>query len=122
MYQLRRTKKNRLVFANEILNDCIENKVSLSPTKTSTSIIYEAIDNIDHNENIFSSKESSHYTIVSVFQNSDTSVDTDNVLQNSLNCNLNRSLSFKFGLDCQKVLPFPKLAREEITSNLKVGK
>ena len=51
MYQLRRTKKNRLLFANEILNFYIENKVSLSPTKTSTSIIHEAMDKIDHNEN-----------------------------------------------------------------------
>lgn len=106
MYQRRRTKKNRLLFANEILNCYIENKVSLSPTKTSTSIIHEAMDKIDHNENFLSSKESSHYTILTVFQNSDTSVDTDNVLQNSLNCNLKRSLSFKVGWTVRKCYLF----------------
>ena len=68
--------------------------------------------NFDHNEN----------TILMVFQNSDTSTKTENVLHRSVNCNLERSRSFKFDLDCQKVLPFQKLARGKIPDNLKIGK
>ena len=36
--------------ANEIVNSCNENKVHLSPTITSASIIRGAMDNFDHNE------------------------------------------------------------------------
>ena len=108
--------------ANEIMDSCVENKVSLPPTITSSSTIHGAMDNFDHNENTLSGKGSSHDTILMVFQNSDTSTETENVLHKSVNCNLERSRSFKFDLDCQKVLPFQKLARGKIPDNLKIGK
>lgn len=41
-----------------------------------------------------------------VFQNSEASTETDNDLQKSANCSLERGLSFKICLDCQKILPF----------------
>ena len=80
------------------------------------------MDNFDHNENTLSGKGSSHDTILMVFQNSDTSTETENVLHKSVNCNLERSRSFKFDSDCQKVLPFQKLARGKIPDNLEIGK
>ena len=56
-----------------------------------------------------------------VFQNSENSTETDNILQKSVNCNLERSRSLRFDLDCQKVLPFQKLARGKIPDNFKIG-
>ena len=75
----------------------------------------------DHNENTLTGKGSSHDTIFMVFQNSENSTETDNILQKSVNCNLERSRSFRFHLDCQKVLPFQKLARGKIPDNFKTG-
>ena len=66
--------------ANEIVHSCIENKVPLSPTITSASIIEGALVNFNHNENTLSGKRSSNVTIFMVFQNSNTSADTKNVL------------------------------------------
>ena len=108
--------------ANETMDSCVENKVPLPRTKTSSSIIHGAIDNFDHNENTLTGKGSSHDTIIMVFQNSENSTETDNVLQKSVNCNLERRRSFKFDLDCQKVLPFQKLARGKIPNNFKIHK
>ena len=107
--------------ANEIMSYCIESKVPLPQTITSSSIIHGAVDNFDHNENTFTGKGSSHDTILMVFQNSDNSKETDNSLHKSVNSNLERSRSFKFDLDCQKVLPFHKLARGKIPDNFKTG-
>ena len=53
-----------------------------------------------------------------VFQNSDTSTETENVLHKSVNCNLERNRSFKFDLGCQKVLSFQKLARYPHQGNI----
>ena len=66
--------------ANEIVHSCIENKVPLSQTITSASIIEGALVNFNHNENTLSGKRSSNVTIFMVFQNSNTSADTKNVL------------------------------------------
>ena len=81
--------------ANEITDSCVENKVPLPRTITSSSIIHGAMDNFDH----------------TVFQNLENSTETNNVLQKSVNCNLERSRSFKFDLGCQKVLPFLKISK-----------
>ena len=87
---------------------CIESKVPLPQTITSSSIIHGAVDNFDHNENTFTGKGSSHDTILMVFQNSDNSEETDNSLHKSVNSNL-------------KVLPFHKLARGKIPDNFKTS-
>ena len=100
---------------------CIESRVPLPQTITSSSIVHGAVDNFYHNENTFTGKVSSHDTILMVFQNSDNSKETDNSLHKSVNSNLERSRSFKFDLDCQKVLPFHKLARGKISDNFKTG-
>ena len=97
--------------ANEIVSGCMENKVPLSPTITSVSIIHGLMDSFDHNENTLPSKGSSHDTIVMVFQNSNILVDTENVLQKSVSCNF-MSESFTFS----------KVSEGEITNNSKVGK
>ena len=55
---------------------------------TSGSIIHRAMDNFHHNENTLSGKGSNHDIILMIFQNSNTSVDNETVLQNSVNCNL----------------------------------
>ena len=98
----------------------LKTKFLLPRTITSSSIIHGAIDNFDHNENTLTGKGSSHDTIIIVFQNSENSTETDNVLQKSVNCNLERRRSFKFDLDCQKVLPFQKSARGKIPNNFKI--
>ena len=98
--------------AKEIMDNCIESKAI-----TSSSIIHGAVDNFDQNENTLNGKGSSHDTILMVFQNSDNSRETGNILHKSVNCYLERSRSFKFDLDCQKVLPFHKLTRGKIRDN-----
>ena len=67
----------------EIMDNCIESKVPLPRTITSSSIIHGAVDNFDHNENNLIGKGSSHDTILMVFQNSDNSRETDNILHKS---------------------------------------
>ena len=107
--------------ANGIMDSCVENKVPLPRTITSSSIIHGTMDNFDHNKNTLTGKGSSHDTILMVFQNSENAIEADNVLQKSVNCNLERSRSFKFNLGCRKVLPFQKLARGKILDNFKIG-
>ena len=78
------------------------------------------MDNFDHKKNTLPGKSSSSDTYgISKFGK--LIKETDNVLQKTVNCNLERSRSFKFDLDCQKVLPFQKLARGKILDNLKIG-
>ena len=70
---------------------------------------------------ILKGKGSIYDTILMIFQNSEHLTETTNVLQKSADCNLERSRSFKFDLDCQKVLPFQKLAGGKIPDNFKIG-
>ena len=78
------------------------------------------MDNFDHKKNTLPGKSSNSDTYgISKFGK--LIKETDNVLQKTVNCNLERSRSFKFDLDCQKVLPFQKLARGKILDNLKIG-
>ena len=64
-----------------------------------------------------------------VFQNSDTSVDTENALQNSVNCNLEQIWPFKFDLNCQKVnrqlkktgkVNIPQIIKEPVTVDFQI--
>ena len=57
---------------DRLICSCSENKVPLSESITSTSIIHAAMENFDHIENSKSGKDSIHDTIMMLFQNNES--------------------------------------------------
>ena len=103
--------------ANRIIKTAGNNRVPVPPKISPSVMIHGAMDNFDHIENTPSGKDSSHDTILMLFQNSNNDANQQNAFSvKEPNQIKTRSLDSTL-LDCQKVLPFRKSGRGEIPSS-----
>ena len=102
--------------ADRLIRSCGENKVPLPESITSTSIMHASIDNFDHIENGKSGKDSSHDTIMMLFENNESKVEKIFQLSNKPNDQIKkRSITQK--LKCQMIKTFLKAKRGQIPSD-----
>ena len=69
---------------DRLIRSCVENKVPLPESVTSTSIIHASMDNFDHIENSKSGKDSSHDTMM-LFRNNESKEEKISQLSNKPN-------------------------------------
>ena len=98
-----------------LIRSCGENKVPLSESITSTSIIYASKDNFDHIENSKSGKDSSHDIIMMLFQNNESKVEKISQSSNKLNDQI-KKWSIIQKLKCHMIETFLKTKRGQIPS------
>ena len=82
--------------AEKVIQEASECRVTVGQSNKPRIILHGAMDNFDHDEEIFSGKDSSHDKIIMLLQNTDSKVETSN----HNNCNFckipeNQPFSYK---------------------------
>ena len=102
---------------DRLIRSCGENKVPLPEFITSTSIIHASMDNFDHIENSKSGKDSSHDTIMMLFQNNENKEEKISQLSKKRNDQIKkRSITQK--LKCPMIETFLKTIKRTNTERL----
>lgn len=106
--------------ARRIINATNGYRVPIPPNILPSLMIHGAMDNFDHIENTPSGKDSSHDTILMLFQNNESFIKKTEISLKAPEDNTKISLASTL-LDCQKKVYFKKSCRGEINESFKIG-
>ena len=117
------TERIDVGLAQRIIDTAGDNRVPVSPSIVSSTMVQGAMDNFDHDENTKSGIGGSHDTILMLFQNTERSIENEDETQISTMPNIPKNTdkrTLEHMLDCQKLIRSGKFGkRDEIPVDFK---